>query len=244
MITVIEPEMQGQLTRWGGTMTQWQDNVQEMRDFINARCAALSTGLINCYNLNGPYDVVVKVSPVGAGNVKVNSVWAPYFPWSSVQYGGINTLFKASANSGYIFDHWEAQNHTFANPDSLNDTLDFTGNDTITAVFIQETITNPNDPNIPPDGFTGVHIPNAFSPNSDGLNDYLQQFVGYDIQNFRIIIVDRWGNVMFNTTSPTEYWDGTFKGQFVNSGIYTYVVEFTTINGEYTKKSGNITVVR
>ncbi|HIP37163.1 MAG TPA: gliding motility-associated C-terminal domain-containing protein, partial [Crocinitomix sp.] len=103
---------------------------------------------------------------------------------------------------------------------------------------------DPNNPNIPEGGFTGVHVPNAFSPNGDGLNDELQHYVGYDISNFRIIIIDRWGQVMFNSTSPTEYWDGTFNGQLVNSGIYTYVVEYTTTNGEYTKKSGNITLVR
>ncbi len=244
MIAVIEPEMPAQLTKWGGTMSQWQANVQQMKDFIDARCAALSTGLIDCYNLNGPYDVVVKVSPAGAGNVKVNSVWAPFYPWTSVQYGGINTLFKASANSGYVFDHWEAQNHTFANPDSLRDTLDFSANDTITAFFVQETVTDPNNPNIPPGGFEGVFVPNAFSPNSDGLNDYLQHFVGYNIVNFKIIILDRWGEVMFTTTSPTEYWDGTFKGQLVNSGIYTYVVEYQTTEGQFLKKSGNITLVR
>jgi len=244
MIAVIEPEMPGQLTKWGGTMTQWQDNVQEMKDFINARCAALSTGLIDCYNLNGPYDVVIKVSPASAGEVKVNSVWAPSYPWTTVQYGGINTLFKASANSGYTFDHWESINHTFVNPNSITDTLDFSGTDTITAVFIPDQIIDPNNPNIPEGGFTGVHVPNAFSPNGDGLNDELQHYVGYDISNFRIIIIDRWGQVMFNSTSPTEYWDGTFNGQLVNSGIYTYVVEYTTTNGEYTKKSGNITLVR
>jgi gliding motility-associated-like protein len=244
MIAVIEPEMPGQVARWGGTMTQWYDNVQELKDFINARCAALSTGLIDCYNLDGPYDVVVNVMPAGAGEVKVNSVWAPTYPWSSVQYGGINTLFKASANSGYSFDHWEAQNHTFNNANNINDTLVFSSSDTITAYFVQDQTTPVDSTEIPEDGFTGVHIPNAFSPNNDGQNDFLQQFIGYDILNFKLIIIDRWGQIMFETTSPDTFWDGTYKGKLVNTGVYTYVVEYQTNQGQILKKSGNITVVR
>lgn len=242
MLAVIEPEMPGQLNKWGGTMTDWENNIQQMKDFIESRCAALSTGLIDCYDLTGPFDITVKVEPAGAGEVKVNSEWVPYYPWTSVQYGNINTLFKASANNGYSFDHWEAINHTFNYPDSLNDTLDFSSNDTITAFFLQDE--EPENPNIPPGGFTGVHVPNAFSPNYDGLNDNLQYFVGYDIDRFKLLIIDRWGEIVFSTSSTTEYWDGTFKGKLVNSGIYTYVVEYTTTEGIYKKESGNITVIR
>jgi len=244
MIAVIEPEMPGQVARWGGTMAQWQGNVQTMKDFITARCAALSAGLIGCYNLNGPYTIVVNVDPVGAGVVKVNSEWVPFYPWSSTQYGGINTLFKASPNTNYVFDYWSASNHTFAYADSLNDTLDFSANDTIVAHF--KFIEQPGDTTtvIDPSGFTGVHIPNAFSPNQDGLNDFLEYYVGWDVDYFDLLIFDRWGNVMFETKSSSVFWDGRYKSEFVNTGIYTYVINYRLSTGEILKKSGNITLIR
>lgn len=242
MINVIQPEMQGQVDKWGGTYAQWEANVQTMRDFIDNRCAEISSGLIDCYSLNGPYNVVVKVDPAGGGTVKVNSEWAPFYPWPSTQYGGINTLFKASANSNYTFDHWSAGNHTFTYSDSLNDTLDFTANDTIIAHFIMDE--DPEDPTVDPSGFTGVHVPNAFSPNGDLNNDFLQYYIGYDVVSFELIIIDRWGNTMFKTTSETEFWDGRYKSEYVNSGIYTYVISYQLDNAALLKKSGNITVVR
>ena len=62
LINIIQPEMQQQINRWpGGTLAGWQSNVQDLKDFINARCAALSTGLIWCYNLTGPYDIIYAV---------------------------------------------------------------------------------------------------------------------------------------------------------------------------------------
>ncbi|HEX2618480.1 MAG TPA: CotH kinase family protein, partial [Flavobacteriales bacterium] len=72
LITLIEPEMAAQITRWGGSMAEWQGNVQEMRDFINTRCTAIQQGMVDCYNLNGPYNVVFKVEPPLSGEIKIN----------------------------------------------------------------------------------------------------------------------------------------------------------------------------
>jgi len=243
MINDIQPEMQAQVDKWGGTLTQWNDNVQTLRDYINARCAAISTGLIDCYDLTGPFDVVVNVDPPNSGIVKVNSEWVPFYPWSSIQYGGINTLLKADANANYEFDYWSANNHTFSNPNSIDDTLDFSASDTIVAHF--KLVLNPDDPIIiDPSGVTGVHIPNAFSPNSDGVNDMLNYFIGYDVSLFDLIIIDRWGNLVFQTNSSSEFWDGSYKSKLVNSGIYTYVISYSLTTGEQLKKSGNITLIR
>ncbi len=248
MINDIQPEMQAQVDKWGGTMTQWEDNVQTLRDYITDRCAAISAGLIDCYDLIGPFDIVVDVEPANSGIVKVNSEWVPFYPWSSIQYGGINTLLKADANTNYEFDYWSSNNHTFSNLNNVDDTLDFTASDTIIAhfklVLDPDDPDNPNNPVIAQTGVTGVHIPNAFSPNSDGINDMLNYFIGYDVSSFDLIIVDRWGNIVFQTDSSSEFWDGRYKSKLVNSGIYTYVINYRLTTGQYLKESGNITLIR
>ena len=244
MVAVIQPEMQAQIDRWGGTMMGWQNNVQSLKDFIDARCAALSTGLIDCYNLTGPFDLVVDVQPAGAGQVKVNSIWVPYYSWTGVYYGGINILFKADAFTGYEFDYWESTNHTFANADSLNDTLDLAMNDSIIAHFriIDIPVIPPGT--VPPGDYAGFHLPNAFSPNGDQNNDILQYYLGYDVESFDLQIFDRWGNLVFRTQTNGEYWDGRYKGELVNSGIYTYTLDLRLTDTGKTVKTGNITVIR
>ena len=243
MVVVMTPEMAGQTTRWGGTVAGWQANVQTLKDYIDARCAAFSQGMIDCYNLTGPFDLVVNVDPPGSGQVKVNSEWVPYYSWTGVYYGGINTLFKASANTGYEFDYWESTNHTFMNQDSLKDTLDLTMSDSIIAHF--KVITPPPPPGtIPPSTYAGFHLPNAFSPNSDNNNDLLAFFVGYDVESFDLKIFDRWGNLVFQTQTAGDYWDGYYKGKLLNTGIYTYSLEYTLTETGLVKTTGNITLIR
>ena len=67
--------MSGQCAKWGGSVSGWQANVQELRDFINARCLALEQELIDCYDLNGPHATTFDVDPPNSGEIKVNSVW-------------------------------------------------------------------------------------------------------------------------------------------------------------------------
>lgn len=247
MIAVITPEMTAHTARWGGTVPGWQANVQTLKDFIDARCAAISSGMIDCYDLTGPFDLTVQVEPPGAGEVKVNSEWIPYYPWTGVYYGNINTLFEANAFTGYEFDHWGAANHTFIYPDSLNDTLDLTVSDTITAYFTEIEVVDPpvTPPGVvPPGDYLGFHLPTAFSPNADDNNDVLQYYMGYDVLSFELKIYDRWGNLLFQTNQNGTYWDGYYKEKLVNTGIYTYTLNYTLTDNTYFEKTGNITVIR
>ena len=248
MVAVMQPEMQRQINTWGGSYAGWEANVQTLKDYIDARCIAMTQGLIDCYNLSGPFDLTVNVDPPGAGTVKVNSVWAPTYPWTGQYYGQINTLFKASANAGYTFDHWGASNHTFAWPDSLNDTLSLTSADTVIAYFVADAVVNPpvvtppGQPN--PNTYTGIHFPNAFSPNGDLNNDYFEFFAGWDILSFNIQIYDRWGERVFSTSTVGDFWDGRYKEKLVNSGIYTYVLTYESSETGSVETTGNITVLR
>lgn len=252
MVDVIRPEMQNQINRWGGTFSQWEANVQEMKDFIDQRCAALSTGLIDCYDLVGPYSISVDVQPPGAGKVKVNSLWLPNYIWQGTFFGNIDTYFKASANTGFEFDHWESNNHVFIYPDSLTDTLNFINNDTIIAFFTEKIVTPPIDttenpgpgPEPPEKTFDGFHLPTGLSPNNDGNNDVLEFYVGDDVVSFDLAIYDRWGAIIFQTKIEDVFWDGTVNGNLLNNGVYAYSLRYTLSTGQEVKKTGNITLIR
>lgn len=136
MIAVIEPEMPAQIQRWGGTLAGWQNEVQELKSFIDARCAELSEGLIDCYDVTGPFDLVFKVEPPGSGEIKINSLWIDNYPFYGVYFGDIDLLLEARGLNGFTFDHWELQNNFFIQgSDSTNGKLNLLSGDTIIAYF-------------------------------------------------------------------------------------------------------------
>lgn len=89
-----------------------------------------------------------------------------------------------------------------------------------------------------------VHIPTAFSPNGDGLNDvWTLEGLGFD--KYEVAIYDRWGNVMakWDDQNPGQ-WDGTYRGNRVTTGAYQYRVRVWTINNHIKDFSGPITLIR
>jgi len=138
LIDIIEPEMQRQVNKWGGTMPDWQANVQTLRDFLDDRCAEISDGMLDCYNLTGPFQITVLVEPAGSGDVVINSIdLSDYsYPWTGTFYGAMNTLLYANDAPGWDFDYWELTNNTvLPNINDENVTADFVANDTIIAHF-------------------------------------------------------------------------------------------------------------
>jgi hypothetical protein len=135
----ITPEMPQHFARWGGNMSQWQANVQKIKTFIQDRNAFLPEGLNSCYNLTGPYDVTLEVEPAGSGQIKLNSITIDNgaYPWTGSYHGGIDILVQGiQSNQGFVFDHWEINNHTIPDTSLINITLSLTQSDTIKAVFV------------------------------------------------------------------------------------------------------------
>jgi len=136
------PEMPQHVARWGGSVAEWQANVQKIRNFISARHNYLPSGMISCYNLNGPYELNVNVSPPQAGKIRVNSLLLDESFWGGYYFGGVETELEAiPINPAYYFDHWESYNHEFSPSDtSTTVTLELTTGDFITAVFLPKEV--------------------------------------------------------------------------------------------------------
>ncbi len=86
-------------------------------------------------------------------------------------------------------------------------------------------------------------IPSAFSPNNDGHNDFL--YVRSNcLKNFQFMVFDRWGEKVFETTTLNFGWDGTFRGEPCNAGVFMWTLEGFLSNGKETKKHGSTTIIR
>ena len=91
---------------------------------------------------------------------------------------------------------------------------------------------------IPP---TSIFIPSAFTPNDDGINDTFG-VKGEGIQNYKMLIYNRWGEVIFSSTNPGEHWNGKFNNEPVENGVYVYEV-FVKGFGKH-PKTGSVTLLR
>jgi len=86
-------------------------------------------------------------------------------------------------------------------------------------------------------------VPNAFSPNGDGENDILY-VRGQDVAQLNFIIYDRWGEKVFETHSLDVGWDGTFRGQEMDPGVFVYHMHAIFTDGSDKIEKGDITLVK
>jgi gliding motility-associated-like protein len=92
-----------------------------------------------------------------------------------------------------------------------------------------------------------MDIPNAFSPNNDGVNDYFfpRQFLSRGLLSFQMEIYNRWGQEVFTTQSTDgRGWDGKFNGVDQPEGVYIYVIDASFIDGQKVHRKGNVTLLR
>lgn len=88
-----------------------------------------------------------------------------------------------------------------------------------------------------------IFLPNAFTPNGDGENDFL--YVRSNIiETVELAIYNRWGQKVFETTDKNIGWNGTYKNELLTPDVYGYYLKATCFNGQAFFKKGNITLLR
>jgi gliding motility-associated-like protein len=87
-----------------------------------------------------------------------------------------------------------------------------------------------------------IFIPNTFTPNGDGKNDYFVPY-GYAISEINLLIFDRWGHEIFKEDNTKNGWDGKQKGTICKQGVYIYQVEIKTMSGLNFSKTGHVNLL-
>jgi gliding motility-associated-like protein len=88
-----------------------------------------------------------------------------------------------------------------------------------------------------------IFLPNIFSPNGDNHNDIFK-VRGEGIKALSFVVYSRWGEKVFETNDPEIGWNGDYKGEEMNAGVFVYYLKATMINNELIEKQGNVTLVR
>jgi gliding motility-associated-like protein len=90
-----------------------------------------------------------------------------------------------------------------------------------------------------------VYVPNAFTPNGSGLNDYFMPSTGFvDIVDYNFAVFNRWGEKIFETTDVNGAWDGKSGGKKCEEGVYVWLLTFKTASGQYIDQKGIVTLLR
>lgn len=90
-----------------------------------------------------------------------------------------------------------------------------------------------------------LEFPNAFSPNGDGINDTFKAKPGAkSIVEFRAVIVNRWGQVVFRFRDINDEWDGTYNGKPVKDGVYFLDVDAKGADGRRFRLRRDVNILR
>jgi gliding motility-associated-like protein len=201
----------------------------------------------------GNYTVTVTDNNGCTSNIaSVNVGLQNFFPALSVSanpdtiFEGQTVQLTSTTNSGYTYT-WTPSNSlsnaSIANPTStplesttffltINDSLSCPVSDSVKIYVRQVICLEPY-----------VFVPNAFTPNDDKNNDIFR-VRGDQIKELLLRVYDRWGEKVFETTTPGKGWDGTYKGKKVTPGVFVYYMEAVCFDNEKFFKKGNVTVIR
>ncbi len=92
--------------------------------------------------------------------------------------------------------------------------------------------------------FCDIWVPDAFTPNGDGLNDIFKAVGSLgQLSEFELAVFNRWGQVVFRTQDPIVGWDGRFNGSEQPVGTYTYLLKFSFVDKPHVLK-GNFHLIR
>lgn len=87
-----------------------------------------------------------------------------------------------------------------------------------------------------------LDMPNAFTPNNDGINDDFIPVKAVGIEKFNLRIFNRWGQMLAETDDIVNGWNGKFKGEFCVSGTYYWIVEYVSVRNESLTQKGSLTL--
>lgn len=183
-------------------LTAIAQKVSPTVSYTDTKGVALETKAIT--DGQAPLETLFKANPTDIDNL------SPSFEWHFLKKTdtGRDELFvRYEENTEYTFNESGTYDIVLKMLDEKGDLLD---TDSIN-IFVAE---------------SWLEFPNAFSPNGDGLNDIYQAKKEYkSIVEFHAIIINRWGQKLYEWSDPAGGWDGTHNGKPVKDGVYYVIVK-------------------
>ena len=228
-------------------------------DFGDGATSSLDT-IAHTYSQPGSYDITLSLtSSANTGSCSASL--------TKNNYVTVNTNptadFNATPNPATIFDpiiHFEDESYTninfwkwnFGGLDSSivqHPTYTFpqdTGNYAISLMVTDNNgCTNSITKIVTVKGEYAVYVPNAFSPDSDNLNDGFSP-VGFGVSDkgYSFFIYDRWGELIFETHTKFKAWNGTFENKLVPNDVYIWKLHYVDIDNNKHSEMGKVSLIK
>jgi gliding motility-associated-like protein len=205
------------------------------------------------YDEPGTYTVTLTItSQFGCTSTASQSVDIRFFPLADAKFiadpevtnvfnGKVQFIDQSDHAVSWLWDFDDGEKSIEQNPyHYFNEIGEYTVTLMVTNItgcpdkYIREIVVNP------------FYIPNAFTPNADGINDYFFE-AGYvlDVKSFKMIIFNRWGQRVYETGDYNNFWNGyDSNDKPAPDGVYVYTIEVVTQGGKEHKFKGTVTLVR
>lgn len=210
-----------------------EDTISYKLNLIDSIVAVFQIDLPDTFKL-----VINAVQPY-AGTVNFNGTTISTFPTTVdvVEFQSYNV--KATPGSKHIFVNWiqnNSLNNTITpNTDSSGITIAILKGDSLTAIFDTLLVVDRN-----------VYIPNVFSPNNDGKNEYfgINSSQSMFIKDAKVTVYDRYGTKVYDGPAKDTGWDGKKDGIEMNMDTYYYVMRVIYTDNTFKEFKGDMTLLR
>ncbi len=130
----IAPEMPRHIAKWGGNITDWNNNVDYLNTFAVNRPQYARQHFINKFSLAGTVNFTINVSSQSGGKVQINTVKLDEYPFSGVYFKNIPVKLTAEASNGYSFTGWTGSITASSTEINITPSTDIN----LTANFVQD----------------------------------------------------------------------------------------------------------
>ncbi len=90
-----------------------------------------------------------------------------------------------------------------------------------------------------------LYIPNAFTPNGDGLNDVFRPGFGENVIKYQMLVYNRWGQKVFETNDVRQGWNGRISGKLQSNGVFAWIIRFQTMDSSQAQElKGTVLLIR
>ncbi|WP_029279910.1 gliding motility-associated C-terminal domain-containing protein [Pedobacter borealis] len=206
-----------------------------------------NTGVFNMLS-PGSYDIEVKAS--GGAPAEYRTVVVPDYsltkPYTSINAKNpvCDLTGEISFSIGSRSADYNIKYNGVVYPGNYVFSGLYEGNYTFSILKLNGCIVDELNVSLETEACNDISFPNAFSPNSDNINDDFKAKEGSRAFNFQMQIFDRRGVVIFSSNKLYDAWNGDYKGQPVPVGVYFWVASFTTQENKRIIKKGSVTLIR
>lgn len=217
----------------GGTSTLFEPtHTYSNVGSYNVRLIAIDTATCNKRDTSAFFTITVFPIPTA------NFTWTPNPPQENTITQFIN---QSTGATRYLWNFGDGASSVLANPEHL---YNATGTYQATLyAFNDADCVDSITQDVPIIVKPLFDVPNAFTPGRFGENAIIK-VRGFGIGTMNWKIYNRWGQVVFSSTSKDLGWDGTFKGALQPMDVYTYVLDVEFTDGKKARKTGDITLLR